>query len=61
MMTIGGSFRLDGAEFGNGDLEIRQHLQQEGLEGLVGAVEFVDEQHRRLPFRRFQRLQQRAA
>src|SRR5947208_12335464 len=36
--------RLDGAEFRNGDLEIRQHLKQIGLEWLVRAVELVDQQ-----------------
>ena len=39
--------RLDGAELGDRDLEIGQHLQQIGLERLVGAVELVDQQHRR--------------
>ena len=38
---------LDGAEFRHRHLEVGQHLQQEGLEGLVGAVEFVDQQDRR--------------
>ena len=30
------------------DLEVRQQLEQEGLELLVGAVDLVDQQHRRL-------------
>ena len=46
-MTIGGCFGLDRAEFGDGDLEVGQDLQQVGLERLVGAVELVDQQHRR--------------
>ena len=36
--------RLDRAEFGNRDLEVRQELEQERLEFLVGAVDFVDQQ-----------------
>src|SRR5499427_10863473 len=39
---------LDGAELRNADLEIGQELEQEGLEFLVGAVDLVDQQHRRL-------------
>ncbi len=38
---------MDGAVFRDGQLEIGQHLQQERLERLVGAVELVDQQHRR--------------
>ena len=49
---------LDGAELGDRDLVLGQHLEQEGVEGLVGAVELVDQQHRRARLR--QRLQQRA-
>jgi hypothetical protein len=37
----------DGAELGDGDLEVGEHLEEEGLEALVGAVDLVDEQHRR--------------
>jgi hypothetical protein len=44
--TIGGC-APDRAQLGDGDLEVGQHLEQEGLEGLVGAVELVDQQHRR--------------
>ena len=51
--------RLDGAEFGNRDLEVAENFQQIGLERLVGAVEFVDQQHRRAGDIRLQRLQQR--
>src|SRR5271155_1913802 len=35
------------AELGNRDLEVRQQLEQERLEFLVGAVDLVDQQHRR--------------
>ena len=46
---------------GYGRLEIRQELQQERLERLVGAVELVDQQHRGQARNvGFQRLQQRA-
>ena len=52
--------RLHGAKFGNGDLEIGQHFQQERLEGFVGAVDLVDQQHRRACRVGIERLQQRA-
>ena len=51
--------RADGAELGNADLVFAQVLEQEGLEGLVGAIDLVDQQHR-AGHRRLQRLQQRA-
>ena len=51
--------RLDGADLRDGDLEIGQDLQQEGLERLVGAIQLVDQQHRRRAVRST-RLQQRA-
>jgi hypothetical protein len=35
----------DGAELGDGDLEVRQHLQQQPLHLDVGLVGLVDEQH----------------
>ena len=38
----------DRAEFGDGDLEIGQELEQESLELVVGAVDLIDQQHRRL-------------
>ena len=38
---------LDGADLGNGDLEIRKQLEQEGLEFVVGAIDLVDQQHGR--------------
>ena len=37
----------DRAHLRDGDLEVGEHLEQEGLEGLVGPVDLVDEQHRR--------------
>ena len=49
--------RADRAELGHGDLVLGQHLEQEGVERLVGAVELVDQQDRRARLR--QRLQQR--
>ena len=39
--------RADRAELGNRDLPLGQHLEEERLERLVGAIDFVDEQHRR--------------
>ncbi len=51
--------RLHGAEFGYRDLEIAENFQEISLESLVGAVEFVDQQHRRAGHIRLQRLQQR--
>ena len=35
------------AALGNGNLEVGEEFEQEGLELLVGAVDFVDQQHRR--------------
>src|SRR4051812_45586513 len=40
--------RLDAAELGDGDLEVREDLQQHRLELLVGLVDLVDEQDDRL-------------
>jgi hypothetical protein len=47
----------DRPELGDGDLEVRQHLQEQPLDLDVGLVDLVDEQHRRLlsPDRRQQR------
>ena len=45
--TRGIDGRLDRAELGNADLEVGQKLEQKGLELLVGAVDLVDQQHRR--------------
>ena len=38
----------EGAHLGHGDLEIRQHFEQEGLELRVGLVHLIDQQERRL-------------
>ena len=51
--------RPDRAELGNGDLEVGEHLEQERLELLVGAVDLVDQEHDRVV--RVDRLEQRAA
>src|SRR5258708_3921099 len=51
--------RLDGAEFGYRHLEVAENFEQISLECLVGAIEFVDQQHRRAGHLRLQRLQQR--
>ena len=53
--------RLDDAELGDGDLKVGQHFEQIGLKSFVGAVDLVDQQHRRAAVARLQRLQQRAA
>ena len=58
-ITIGGCRRLHRAELGDRHLEIGEHFQQERLERLVGAVELVDEQHRRAGRIGRQRFQQR--
>ena len=49
--------RTDRAQLGDRDLPLRQHLEEKRLERLVGAIHFVDEQHRR-PLAR-NRLEQR--
>ena len=40
--------RLDAAELGDRDLEVREQLEQHRLELLVGLVDLVDQQHDRL-------------
>ncbi len=50
---------LDRADLGHGDLEVAQHLKQERLELLFGAVDLVDQQDDRLG--RADRLQDRTA
>ena len=47
------------AHFRDGDLEIAQHFQQKCLERLVGAIDLVDQQHRRAGGVGLERLQQR--
>ena len=48
--------RLDRAELRDRHLEVGQHLQQIGLERLVGAVELVDQQDGRALGMRLERL-----
>ena len=55
---VGYGGRFDGADLGDADLPVRQDFQEEALELLVGAVELVDEEHRRALAR--DRFQQRA-
>ena len=50
--------RPDRAELRDRDLEVGQHLEQERLEAVVGAIDLVDEQHRR-PVAPGDRAQQR--
>ena len=47
------------AELGDRDLPVRQDLEQVGLELVVGAVDLVDEQHRRRALAGLDRPQQR--
>ena len=49
--------RADGAKFGDRDLKIRQRLQQERLERFIGAVDFIDQKHRRAALLRAHGLQ----
>ena len=60
-MTIGVCAALIVPSSGNRHLEVGQHLQQIGLERLVGPVELVDQQDGRPFGMRAERLQQRAA
>ena len=53
--------RRDRADFRNRDLEVAEDLEQERLEGFVGAVQLVDQQDRRSVRARLEGLQQRAA
>ncbi len=48
----------DRSELGDRDLEVREHLEQERLELLVGTIDLVDQQHDRLVG--VDRLEQRA-
>ena len=59
MTTIGGCCGLDRAHFRNGDLKVGQHFEQKRLERLVGAIDLVDQQHRRAGGVGLERLQQR--
>jgi hypothetical protein len=51
--------RGDRPQLGDGDLEVAQEFQQEALELLVGAIDLVDQQHRRPLEARVDRLEQR--
>ena len=53
-----GDRRLDGSKLRHADREVGEHLEQEGLELVVGAVDLVDQQQGAVP--EAQRLQQRA-
>src|ERR687889_1609628 len=55
------TFGPDGAQLGYSDCEVREDLQQECLELVVGAVHLVYEQHWRHRPTMLQRLQQRTA
>ena len=55
-ITSGGVTAPDRAELRDGDGEVRQHLEQERLELVVGPVDLVDQQH---AGRVLERLQQR--
>jgi hypothetical protein len=52
--------RGDRAELRDRDREVGQELEQERLELVVGAVDLVDQQHRRVGRIRLERLQQRS-
>ena len=52
---------VDGAELGDRHLEVAEGFEQEGFEGLVGAVELVDQEHRGAAVVGLHRLEQRAA
>ena len=58
--TIGRPRRGDRPELGDRDREVRQELEQERLELVVGAVDLVDQQHDRRSSR-LERLEQRPA
>ena len=57
--TSGGTCGAERAELGHRDRVVRQHLEQEGLELVVGAVDLVDQEDRRRPLAVVDRLQQR--
>ena len=52
--------RGDRAQLGHGDREVRQELEQERLELVIGTIDLVDQQHDR-PVVGLQRLEQRPA
>ena len=47
MTTKGGFFAVSRAQLGDRDLEVAEQLEEEGLELLVGAIDLVDQEHRR--------------
>ena len=51
--------RFHRAHFRNGDLKIGEHFEQESFEGFVGAIDFIDKEHRRAGGIGLERLQQR--
>ena len=55
----GRHLRAQGADLRHGDRRLREHLEEEGLELLVGAVHLVDQQHGGLRAGMLERLQQR--
>src|SRR6059058_1841904 len=50
--------RLDGADFRNRDLEVGEQLEEESLEFIVRAIDFVDQQDRGCASIRLDRLQE---
>ena len=60
MTTIGGSAALTVPISGIVTWKSDSTLEQKGLEGLVGAVDLIDQQHRRPLGRGLDRLQERA-
>jgi len=59
--TLRPPLRPQGADLRDGDLEVREDLQEEGLELLVRPIHLVDEQHGGLPVLGQDGLQQGAA
>jgi hypothetical protein len=51
--------RFHGPQLRHCHLEVGQHLEQEGFKGLIGTVDFIDQQNRSARRVRFERLQQR--
>ncbi len=59
MTTSGGTARAERAELGDRDRIVGQHLEQERLELVVGAIDLVDQQHWWGPLTVVDRPQQR--
>ena len=49
---------FDGAHFRYGHLKVSEHFEQKSFERFVGAIDFIDQKHRRAGSVRFERLQQ---